>query len=353
LLAQVYIVLENNRVEYRPTMINLTHVVNIVAKELISIVSVIPRLKDVMLNDGQSNNLQQPLDAPPAADAMGVGLSAEMAAADQRAQALDKNSGSFFSIITSDHDTLNIVVQIMNGMSAAATEMQKYQYFWDKYKPLWEMDKEAIIRKYAKTKRTLQQYEAEISRYREQQAEIEKEDATYSVMFIKIDCTLIKKALVDHCVQWQNKLTGLLNQNALTELRALHSMFQSNTRKLLVAPGSLDHLSENIGCLKELLRELPNVEESFAPLEEMYTALKRFDVQVPESEQQMLNGLRGAFDDFKEMLSGSEKMLEKSKQNMKRDLESSLETYNNQVHTISYQLPFLFTSCSGFTQDVH
>jgi hypothetical protein len=30
------------RVEYRPTMINLTHMVNIVAKELISIVSVVP-----------------------------------------------------------------------------------------------------------------------------------------------------------------------------------------------------------------------------------------------------------------------------------------------------------------------
>lgn len=48
----------------------------------------------------------------------------------------------------------------MNGMSAAATEMQKYQSFWDKYKPLWEMDVDAIIRnrKYAKSKRSLQQY---------------------------------------------------------------------------------------------------------------------------------------------------------------------------------------------------
>lgn len=132
--------------------------------------------------------------------------------------------------------------------------------------------------------------------------EIEKEDGTYSVMFIKIDCTLIKKALVDHCVQWQNKLTGLLNANAFADLKALHDMFGQNTRKLLVHPGSLDHLSENIGCLRELVKELPKIESQFEPLEEMYAALRRFEVQIPEAEALMVNNLRQSFDEFKEVL---------------------------------------------------
>ena len=50
-LFGVKIVLENNRVDYRPTMINLTHVVNIVAKELISTVAVVPRLKEALAAD--------------------------------------------------------------------------------------------------------------------------------------------------------------------------------------------------------------------------------------------------------------------------------------------------------------
>lgn len=347
MVLQVNIVLENQRVEYRPTMINLTHVVNIVAKELISIVAVIPRLKDVMLNaepqqSAAAANAQEGPSASAGEAAPLLGLAAEVVAAQERQAAADKMNAatSFYHIISNDHDTLNIVVQIMNGMSSAATEMQKYQSFWDKYKPLWEMDIDVIIRnrKYAKSKRSLQQYEAEIVRYKEQQNEIEKEDATYAVMFIKIDCTLIKKALVDHCVQWQNKLTGLLNQNALADLRALHDMFQHNTRKLLVHPSGLDHLSENIGCLKELVKELPKIEEQFEPLEEMYGALKKFEVQIPEAEMHMVNNLRTAFEEFKDMLSGSEKMLEKSKQNMKRDLESSLESFNGMVRSTTGSL---------------
>lgn len=48
---------------------------------------------------------------------------------------------SFYNIISNDEDTLKIVVQIMNGMSASAAELQKYLSYWDKYKYIWENDK--------------------------------------------------------------------------------------------------------------------------------------------------------------------------------------------------------------------
>ena len=32
-------------------------------------------------------------------------------------------------------------VQVMNGMSASAAELQKYLSYWDKYKYIWENDK--------------------------------------------------------------------------------------------------------------------------------------------------------------------------------------------------------------------
>jgi hypothetical protein len=41
--------MENNRVEFQPTMINLTKVVNIVSKELITTIKVVPRMREVVL----------------------------------------------------------------------------------------------------------------------------------------------------------------------------------------------------------------------------------------------------------------------------------------------------------------
>lgn len=40
------IALEGTRLDYRPTVMSLTHTVNIVAKELISTITVVPRLRE-------------------------------------------------------------------------------------------------------------------------------------------------------------------------------------------------------------------------------------------------------------------------------------------------------------------
>ena len=113
-----------------------------------------------------------------------------------------------------------------------------------------------------------------------------------------------------------NKLLGLLNQNALGILRSLHDKFETETRKLQQTPGDLKHLSASIECLRELQRDSPSIEAKIAPLEEMYTTLSKFDVQITDDEVKKLSSLNSAWAEFQEMLIDSETMLEKSKQNM-------------------------------------
>ncbi|GMI05338.1 hypothetical protein TrVE_jg1168 [Triparma verrucosa] len=302
-LFRVNIVLENNRVDYRPTMINLTHVVNIVAKELISCLGVVPRLKDAVLSDEADTVSEEKKDS----------------------------DETYYKIISNDDDTLKIVVQIMNGMSASATELQKYLSYWDRYKPLWEMDKESFIRRYAKANRPLKSYDNDVTRHKEQQADIQGEEISHTINFIKIDCTLLKTSLVNHCVVWQNKLTGLLNQNALQQLRDLHLLFEDNTKRLTTPPLNLKSLSESINKMRELKADLPEIEKKFAPLDAMYNTLQKFEVQITDEEHDLLENLQTEWNNFNQMLVDVEKMLDKSKVNMKRDLETSVEDYGDHV----------------------
>jgi len=101
-------VLENCRVDYRPTMISLTHLVNTVAKELISTVAVVPRLCDILSPETVKQS------------------SGSIANDRSDCSALTTRHRSFYSTISNDEDMLKIVVQIMNGMSLAATELQRH-----------------------------------------------------------------------------------------------------------------------------------------------------------------------------------------------------------------------------------
>lgn len=307
-LFKINVVLDsNNNVGFVPTMMELTQKINIVCKDLISAVKVVPRLKDMSINAPEKQ----------------TELEAERA----------RHRRRYYDAISNDEDILKIMVQVMNGMSSCATELQKYLTYWDKYRPLWDLDKDAFIRRYAKANRPLSQYDVDITRYREQQSDIQAEDMTSAINFVKIDCNLLKSSLVDHCMQWQNKLTGLLNQNARAELEELHAMFAKHSATLLSKPLNLDELSDKIHLKDELMAERAAIEARFEPLEAKYHTLAKFDVHVSDSETQKLATLPDVWNHFTTVLENSENTLQREKQNMKKDLESALSSFTSRVES--------------------
>lgn len=57
---------------------------------------------------------------------------------------------------------------------------------------------------------------------------VQKEETVLSVQFVLLDCSHLKAAVVQHCSEWQNKLTSLLNEMASGRLRELHTYLQDN-----------------------------------------------------------------------------------------------------------------------------
>ena len=67
------------------------------------------------------------------------------------------------------------------------------------------------------------------------------------------------------------------------------------------------------------------------PANVRYATLSKFDVQIAPAEIIKLQQLRPSWKEFLEMLDESQHSLDKSKVNMKRDLEANLEGYSQQV----------------------
>jgi dynein heavy chain len=355
-LFKIDVVLEKNeRVEFKPTLIQLTQVVNAVSKDLITVIAVVPRLKDVLAMmarkpkgvriasdgeaadgveaaavdaDGEARPSEADAEANAEADAERAQQAAAQAAAAAAAQVQQE---SFYELISNDDDMLKILVTIMNGMSSTATAMQKHLSEWAKYKPIWETDKDAFIRRYAKADRPLSQYDADISAKKETEAEVQAGNYDYTINFIKIDCTRLKAALVTHCQQWQNKLTSLLNKSALAQLSELHSMFKETTDRLAEKPGNLGHLSDSLLLLEQRKKDADagQIKSQFGPLEEKYATLLKFDVQATDAELSMVATLRTAYADYVAMLSVAHSTLDKSKVNMKMDLQAALGAFLN------------------------
>ena len=340
-LFTVRIILEgvhpSQRVTYCPSMDNLTRSVNIVAKDIIGVVASVPRIKGHQFDAAVTSSV----DVAGSGSGSGSGsVSAVIpdtgATGENKAPEDDRTGGaggvqSYYDIISDDSDILRVITQVMNGMASTATELQKYLLYWDKYKSLWDTEKEAYIKKYAKHAKSPSQFDTDISRYRSQQQEVQGEASSHTINFVRVDCNTLKDGLVGHCLQFQNKLASLLNQNGAKELAEIFQLFRDSEANLRVLPTNLDELSQKLLKCKELKENFQATRGRFDPVREIYETLTKFEVIVKDDELQMLGNLDTSFEDFKVMLSESERQLDKSKVTMKRDLESQMESYGAQM----------------------
>ena len=284
-------ILKDNVIVFEPSMVSLTARVNSVCKALVSVVSCVDRLNVF---------------------------------GDQRDEAVEERA-SFYDVLSNETEILDVLVSIMNGLSANSSEMDKYLSYWDKYKFLWDVDKDAFLRRYSKANRPLSQYNIDITRYRDQQAAVQGEELATSILFMRAECGLLKQKLVRHCVDWQQCFTGILNNIAKTELESLITMFRENTLQLTTKPETLVELATKVNLLQDLVANKEQTAAKFGPIQDKYASLQKFDVQPTEEEQGWLSVLHIQWEEFLTMMKRAETMLQGSKATMKQDLEIAVE----------------------------
>ncbi len=73
-------------------------------------------------------------------------------------------SGNLYEVIANDEDVLKIILLIMGGMSSCTDKLTKSLQTWEKYKHVWDYDKDAFMRRYAKANRPTNSFDADIVR---------------------------------------------------------------------------------------------------------------------------------------------------------------------------------------------
>ena len=320
-LFRVNMVLDETKgkVEFRPSVKELAELIQQISKDSIRTIQQVPRLYDVLegakASKGRGEEEKQQLSSDVSASP----------------------SPSFFDVISSDEEVLKSFAHIMHGTSNLGVDLTKLITHYDRYAPIWNTDKAAFIRRYANTRRPLSSFDLDITRYKNNQSDIQSEDVTHAVGFIKVDCSLLKAALVAHCQQWVAKLTHLLHHNASTELHALHSYFSDNTQRLSQQPTSLDALSDSLALLSATQVELQSFQARFAPCEDMFRCLDKFDFAISDEEKELVDALKLKGGDYVKVVAEADLMLKQKMVEMKRELEEGLLSFIHHIADLKYE----------------
>lgn len=74
-------------------------------------------------------------------------------------------------------------------------------------------------------------FSCSLPRYTEKASNVEQEETVLNIRFVKLDCSALKSSLVQHCSDWQTKLTQLLSHMASNRLKELHASLRDNVNR--------------------------------------------------------------------------------------------------------------------------
>lgn len=114
-------------------------------------------------------------------------------------------------------------MHLSTEVTVIVQQIQDYMKTWEPFRDMWEVDKLRFIERYEKQNPNAAQFDANIGRYTEVANNVQIQETVTAVHFIVVNSVDLKKAIVEHCVEWQQKLCTLLFK--ITE-RMIHHVYK-------------------------------------------------------------------------------------------------------------------------------
>ncbi|XP_047186413.1 dynein axonemal heavy chain 2 isoform X2 [Scophthalmus maximus] len=238
-----------------------------------------------------------------------------------------------YTNIEQDEEIKEIQAAVATGMSANASHLQAYLKNWDKYRDIWQINKDSFIQRYQRLNPPVTSFDADVHRYTEKANSVQQEETVLNIGFVTLDCSLLKSSLVQHCCQWQKKFTQLLSHIASTNLTELHSSLQTNADRLSQPPQTLDELRDSLKLFGTMQGDLAKTEAQILLIHDQFTILDKYEVPVEEAVQEMREVIDGDWVWFQQVLIDSEDMLQKQREKFKNSLLVQSEDLNKKIHS--------------------
>nr|XP_039250408.1 dynein heavy chain 2, axonemal-like [Styela clava] len=287
------------QVEFSPTLHQLASIVSNVSMQLTSAIAHFKRLPELLTR--------------------------------MKRQQLFEHKDPIFAIIERDDETRKIQRTIHDGMESNAARLEEYLSTWGIYKEIWEINKDAFIRRYQRLDPPVSSFDSDVARYTEVSNNVQKEETVLNIQFVLVDCSPLKFAMLSHCNEWQNKFTTLLQEMATARLTELTTFLKTNAEKVSQPPKTLDELGDSLDLWEKLNSERTKTESKIQPIHEQFGILEKYEVPVPDETMQMLHQLNDEYMKFQQCLFDADIMLKKHKEKFKSGLLTQAEEFRKHV----------------------
>ncbi|XP_069727356.1 dynein axonemal heavy chain 10 [Phaenicophaeus curvirostris] len=199
---------------------------------------------------------------------------------------------SFYSDVSQNPLVMEQAVLITHNVRKLLASLREYLNQWNRYQPLWKLDKGLVMERLAAEKPTCVTFDDELQFYMKVVQEVTQQPLIKDEQFIRLQLAPLAYTVQEIARGWMISLGKLLNESAREELFSLQEEIQSLSQNLKRPPDSLEDLRVVLGTIAKIKDMSFRVEVKYLDIWERYRTLAMYNIPVDKEEQEMADKIR-------------------------------------------------------------
>uniref|UniRef100_A0A8C4Y3D3 Dynein axonemal heavy chain 8 n=1 Tax=Gopherus evgoodei TaxID=1825980 RepID=A0A8C4Y3D3_9SAUR len=238
---------------------------------------------------------------------------------------------NFYPGVAEHKDISKLVVLLSSSVNSVRKAASEALQDFHKYKVLWTEDRDAKVQQFLANSPSLTEIRAEILHYATFEQEIEDLKPTILVGPIELHTGPLKLALSIEAKAWKMLLCRYLNEEYKKKMADMISFITEYLKKLSRPIRDLDDVRFAMEALSSIRDNEIQMDMTLGPIEEAYSILNRFEVEVTKEESEGVDTLRYSFNKLQTKAVSVQDELVQVQPKFKSNLLESVEIFREDV----------------------
>uniref|UniRef100_A0A4W3JGF5 Dynein axonemal heavy chain 8 n=1 Tax=Callorhinchus milii TaxID=7868 RepID=A0A4W3JGF5_CALMI len=309
LKAEVHLVIPN--VVMVPSLDDIQHIINRLIQMVLEVSRNVTQWRQMK---GHPNSIEE-----------------EETSGNQKEEKFKKKLKNFYHNVAEHKDVTKLVAVLSSSVNTIRSTVNSALETFQKFKVLWSEDRESTVKQFMAKHPSLYELRAEIQHYAAFEADIEALSPTIVVDFIELSTAPMKMALAVEAKAWKLLLCRYLNEEYKAKLAEITAFEKEQLKNLSRPIRDLDDVRFAMESLSEIRKNEIYMDMTLGPIEEAYSILSKYDVEVEKEEAEGVDTLRYFFNKMQVKARNAQDELVKVQPKFKANLLHSVTFFQKEV----------------------
>ncbi|XP_069744234.1 dynein axonemal heavy chain 8-like [Narcine bancroftii] len=238
---------------------------------------------------------------------------------------------NFYHNVAEHKDVTKLVVMLSTSAATMKNTITNVQEKFQKFSVLWLQDRDTTVKTFMDSNPSLYELRTKIEYYAAFQQEIEEISSTITVDFIELNTEPIKMALMIEANSWKMVLCRFLNEQYKGKMSEITAFISEQMKNLARPIQDLDDVRFAMESLAEIRNNEIKMDMTLSPIEEAYSILNKYEVEISKEEAEGADTLRYFFNKMQVRAKNVQDELVQVQPKFKAALLESVDLFQKEV----------------------